>query len=472
MTIENTASVSYRAGSLLAIETTGPVCSVALMTADDRVFYRASEEGLMHLTSLIPMIEALLAEAGLKPRQIGRIAVSAGPGSFTGIRIGIATARALAQTLRVPIVKVPTLETFVYNQWNANHGDGPFDRQASAGHGDGSAVPLQRDGSSGEPRFAVACPIFDARRDQMYAGAYMLEEDGRIMTLMNGGAHDPEVFFSSLTASLSALIKLASRASGPEAKVFCRLFGDGLPVFREAAEKFVSGTAAPGLEIVRHPETQDARAVLAWAVKHGAPEGYETLEPIYYRKAEAQRRLDERNAADQGDRPFDRPGPLPVGLSKGPPPCHIRQADENDVYGISVIERLSFGEPWLEQSILSDLRLEYSDYVVCEDEGFMLGYAGLHLILDEGHITNIAVHPGARRLGIGGALLTELLNRAGARGVTAFTLEVRDSDEAATSFYEKHGFAAEGLRKDYYPAADGGREDARLMWRRCPEGEK
>ena len=429
--------LSVRAGGLLAIETTGPVCSAALKTADGKILYRASEEGLMHLTSLLPMVEELTNEAGLRPGQIGRIAVSAGPGSFTGIRIGVATARALAQTLRIPVVKVPTLETFVY----ITETDRPY---------------------------TVACPIFDARRNQMYAGAYMLEEDGRIMNLVNGGAYDPEEFFASLTESLAALSKLAKRVSGPEAMVSCMLMGDGLPVFREAQEKFAGDAAAIGIEATAHPTVQDARAALTWAIKQGCPGEYHTLEPIYFRKAEAQRRLDERNAidAEHGGSGSDLiPKHDGTGFT-----FTTRAATEADVYGISVIERLSFGEPWLEKSILGDLKLEYSDYVVCENEGQILGYAGLHRILDEGHITNIAVIPGARRRGVGGAALKELLKRTEMLGINSFTLEVRESDEAAIRFYEKHGFVSEGVRKDYYPVAGGEREDARLMWRRPAEG--
>jgi len=402
---------------MLAIETTGPVCSVALLTEDGRTLFRAGEPGLTHLTSLVPMIEDLLGEAGKRPQSLKRIAVSAGPGSFTGIRIGVATARALAQTLGIPVIKVPTLETFVYKR-----------------HGDGSFVFSEKTKEPSPCLFTVSCPIFDARRSQMYAGAFMLEEDGRIMTLVKGGAYGPEEFFTALTASASALERLAGGA------VNIRLMGDGLPEFREKAEAFGYKAAGP-------PVLQDARATLAWAEAHGKPIGYEELEPIYIRKAEAQRRLDEKNAAENAL-------------------FTVRQATEEDVYGISVIERLSFGEPWLERSILDDLLLEYSDYIVCESEGHILGYAGLHRILDEGHITNIAVHPASRRRGVGSAALEELMRIAKAKGVTAFTLEVRGSDAAAISFYEKHGYATEGARKDYYPVSGGGREDARLMWRR------
>jgi len=292
----------------------------------------------------------------------------------------------------------------------------------------------------------------------MYAGAYMLEEDGRIMRLVNGGAYDPEDFFASLSTSVAALATLARGASGPEAIVCCDLMGDGLPFFRQAVEKFKRDAAALGIEASERPVVQDARATLTWAIKQGVPEEYEALEPIYYRKAEAQRRLDERMAAE--------------GKPEDDLDFVIRPAEEKDAYGISVIERLSFGQPWLEQTILGDLRLEYSDYVVCEKDGFILGYAGLHRILDEGHITNIAVHPGSRRLGLGSVALKELIKRAEALGVKDFTLEVRNSDEAAICFYEKNGFVSEGLRKDYYPIEGGRREDARLMWRRPSESNE
>jgi tRNA threonylcarbamoyl adenosine modification protein YeaZ/ribosomal-protein-alanine acetyltransferase len=404
---------------LLAMETTGPICSVALRTKGGEVFYRESKEGLKHLTSLIPMVEDLLKEADILPRKLGGIAVSAGPGSFTGIRIGIATARALAQTLGIPVIKVPTLETFVY------------------------LMEDKMDGYAAQ----ITCPIFDARRNQIYAGSYTLEEDGRIMTLVKGGAYDPDNYFASLEASADALIKLVKRIGGPEAEVVCLLMGEGL------GEPTSSPLSVAGQRVTPNPHfaKQSAHAVLAWAEAQGVPVGYEKLEPIYMRQAEAQRRLDEKLQSTETHNHV------------------LRAVTEKDVYGISVIERLSFGEPWLEQSILDDIRLEYSDYVVCESEEFILGYAGLHRILDEGHITNVAVHPSLRNKGVGKACLGELMRRTAKQGIKSFTLEVRNSDRAAVSFYEKQGFVPEGIRTGYYPMEGGGREDALIMWRREAE---
>jgi ribosomal-protein-alanine N-acetyltransferase len=80
----------------------------------------------------------------------------------------------------------------------------------------------------------------------------------------------------------------------------------------------------------------------------------------------------------------------------------------------------------------------------------------------EGHVTNIAVHPSARRQGVGTAVLRGLLRRSESAGITDFTLEVRASDVGAAAMYEKAGFRVEGRRRDYYPD----REDALIMWRR------
>jgi tRNA threonylcarbamoyl adenosine modification protein YeaZ/ribosomal-protein-alanine acetyltransferase len=402
--------------SLLAIETTGPVCSAVLRLEDGRLFRRKGTEGLRHLTSLIPMVEGVLAEAGLPARDLECIAVSAGPGSFTGIRIGVATARALAQTLGIPVIKVPTLEAFVY----------------------------LREREEGQPP-DIVCPVFDARRGQMYAGAYALEENGRIMTLVPGAAWDPVDFLASLEASMAAYARYRRhRARGedaPPAPGIC-FMGDGVPVFKDAL-------GIPGAQFF--PEAvQDAEAVLSWALDFGRPERYDALLPIYMRKAEAQRKLDEKSSQGAASAPN-----LP-----------LREAGEEDVLGISVVEQLSFGEPWLEKSIRDDLELDYSDYVVCERDGVVLGYAGLHRIGEEGDITNIAVHPAVRRKGIGTAVLAELIRRAEAAGVKDFSLEVRVSDKGAAAMYEKAGFLGEGHRKSYYPTDDGAREDALIMWRR------
>ena len=106
-----------------------------------------------------------------------------------------------------------------------------------------------------------------------------------------------------------------------------------------------------------------------------------------------------------------------------------------------------------------------ASFIVAEDEeGNILGYAGLHVILDEGYIDNVAVEPDARRHGVASALL-EVLCRFGAAKLAFLTLEVRASNAPAIALYEKYGFQRAGLRPKYY---DKPREDAVIMTREFP----
>lgn len=147
----------------------------------------------------------------------------------------------------------------------------------------------------------------------------------------------------------------------------------------------------------------------------------------------------------------------------------IRQAEAKDVYAISEMDKRCFTMPWsyaaFEQEIAgNDMAL----YIVAEIEGQIVGYAGLWLILDEGHITNVAVHPDFRRRAVGKALLSVLIRASEEDGAMRHTLEVRASNEAAIRLYEGFGFRKYGLRRRYYEDND---EDAIIMWRGEPAAE-
>lgn len=141
----------------------------------------------------------------------------------------------------------------------------------------------------------------------------------------------------------------------------------------------------------------------------------------------------------------------------------VRQAEERDIKPMAEMDILCFSAPWSEESFRKEIkenRLAF--YIVAEINGRMVGYAGLWSIVDEGHITNVAVHPDFRRKGIGEALITVLLSHTRENGILSHTLEVRASNDAAISLYSKFGFVPAGLRKNYYE--DNG-EDAIIMWR-------
>ncbi|HHY36804.1 MAG TPA: ribosomal protein S18-alanine N-acetyltransferase [Firmicutes bacterium] len=130
---------------------------------------------------------------------------------------------------------------------------------------------------------------------------------------------------------------------------------------------------------------------------------------------------------------------------------------------VLALERLCFSNPWSYEAYRFELEdNQLADYLVVLDAGRVVGYGGMWLIMDEAHVTNIAIHPQYRRRGLGELLLRCLMTRAYVRGARRMTLEVRRSNHIAQRLYEKLGFRGIGYRKDYY--SDNG-EDALIMWK-------
>lgn len=135
--------------------------------------------------------------------------------------------------------------------------------------------------------------------------------------------------------------------------------------------------------------------------------------------------------------------------------------EERHVEEILIIENASQSSPWSRQSFLNEIGRENGSFLVAEDKGRVLGFAGMWQVVDEAHIITVAVDPNRRRSGIGRKLIIELLLRARADGASCSTLEVRANNEVAIKLYESLGFKSVGIRKRYYP---DNREDAVVMW--------
>ncbi len=130
---------------------------------------------------------------------------------------------------------------------------------------------------------------------------------------------------------------------------------------------------------------------------------------------------------------------------------------------IADIEQACFSRPWTRRMLLEELDNLSASFIAAEAEnGTILGYAGLTVVLDEGYINNIAVREEYRRQGVASALLEVFLRFAQANQLAFLTLEVRASNEAAIALYRRHGFEVAGRRKNYY---EDPREDAVLMTR-------
>ncbi len=136
---------------------------------------------------------------------------------------------------------------------------------------------------------------------------------------------------------------------------------------------------------------------------------------------------------------------------------------KDDIDQVMEIEHSSFPYPWSRASFEKELRDNgYACYLVAGTgkNGQVIGYAGSWVLFGEAHITTLAVHPDYRRAGTGSALLTSLMEAAYKLGACQVFLEVRDSNGAARTLYEKYGFKIKGIRKKYYLD-----EDALIMTR-------
>jgi len=137
-----------------------------------------------------------------------------------------------------------------------------------------------------------------------------------------------------------------------------------------------------------------------------------------------------------------------------------RPMEYRDIDQILAIENSSFAIPWSREAMESELRNSAARYQVLEENGRVLAYAGAWVVIDEGHVTNVAVHPNARGRGLGKAVLRALIQELLALDVCYMTLEVRVSNLPAISLYKRLGFKKAGLRKGYY---EDNREDAYIM---------
>lgn len=140
----------------------------------------------------------------------------------------------------------------------------------------------------------------------------------------------------------------------------------------------------------------------------------------------------------------------------------VRPMQENDLERIMEIEHASFSSPWSSNAFQSELKEnEYARYFCLEFEGQVIGYMGLWFILEEGHITNVAIAPDYRGNRRGEALMQFVIQTMVKEGMERMTLEVRASNSPAKRLYERLGFVTAGVRKGYY---SDNREDALIMW--------
>lgn len=139
----------------------------------------------------------------------------------------------------------------------------------------------------------------------------------------------------------------------------------------------------------------------------------------------------------------------------------IRPMTVEDIDKVLELEKDCFATPWSREAFEKEMENRLAYYLVGEKEKQIVAYAGAWKIVNEGHITNIAVHSTNRGEGIGYKLTKHLIKKGIKNGIDSFTLEVRTKNQPAINLYKKIGFEIKGIRKDYYNHPS---DDASIMW--------
>jgi len=140
----------------------------------------------------------------------------------------------------------------------------------------------------------------------------------------------------------------------------------------------------------------------------------------------------------------------------------VRPMTVEDLDGVMSVEFDSFLTPWSRTAFEEELtQNRLARYLVAEQDGTVIGYAGTWLVINEAHVTNVAVSGHRRREGIGRLLMEKLMGLSKDSGMESMTLEVRVTNEAARHLYQQMGFLESGIRKNYYSET---KEDALILW--------
>ena len=139
----------------------------------------------------------------------------------------------------------------------------------------------------------------------------------------------------------------------------------------------------------------------------------------------------------------------------------IRKMQEEDIEGILIVEDRSFTIPWSKEMFFDEVDNPCAVYYVALSGENIVAYAGVWFILDEAHITNIAVDPDYRNRKIATSLLSKIIEASKEKEIKSLTLEVRDGNISAISLYKQFGFNVEGRRRGYYSDTQ---DDALIMW--------
>ncbi len=228
---------------ILGIDSSSMVASVAVVTDDVLTGEYTVNFKKTHSQTLLPMIDEVVRMLEMDLAELDAIAVAGGPGSFTGLRIGTATAKGLGLAVKKPLIHVPTMDALAYNLWGSDR---------------------------------LICPMMDARRNQVYTGLYHCKEE-------------LETVLSQCPMDVRELVERINDLGEPV--IF---LGDGVPVYRQQIEEKIR---VPHAYAPAHKNRQQAAAVAALGAVYWAQGTWVSaadFQPDYLRKSQAEREREEK----------------------------------------------------------------------------------------------------------------------------------------------------------------------------------
>lgn len=343
-----------------------------------------------------------LSQAGLAMGDVDAVLVGRGPGSFTGVRIGIATAKGLACGLGSALFGASTLDAVAWGAWAA--------------------------GERG-----LLAVVDDAMRGEVYPGVYLLDDAGAHRTF------DAE----RVVAADDAVEELVSRADAAELS----LTGDGLKKYRDRFE--AAGLARVLDESLWHPTAQGLARAWAASPERGSGDPALVL-PIYTRLSDAEENERKRLG-------LKAPASVEVtGVDDALADRHLqlRPMSVNDLPAVAALESESYvgaaHTPWTEHMFYDELSQPGRSWWVAHDLGTIIGFAGGQLAGDDFEVTDVVVARDRRRQGIASRLVSRICYDAHVLNAATASLEVDEKNAPARAAYASLGFEEVGRRRAYY----------------------
>lgn len=388
---------------VLAIDSSGLVATVAVVEDTQTIAEYTMNYKKTHSQTLLPMIADMMKMAEIAPESVDAIAVSGGPGSFTGLRIGSATAKGLGLAWKKPLIHVPTVDALAYQVYGCEN---------------------------------IICPIMDARRKQVYTGVYTFSWGAG----KKEGTGQTEPAFQVLRMQMAVPVEdLIQRLNNYNRPVV--FLGDGVPVCQEM---LAAGLRVPYSLAPAYMNRQRAAVVGMLGIHYYKAGKYETAEehrPEYLRQSQAERERMQRERSAK---------------------LEVRRLQAADAAAVAELEYQSFTDPWSEKSVLETILNPRTVCLAAEKAGKLAGYLLAYTAADEAEIARIAVVQEQRKQGIGSRLLEELETVCRKSQIRRFLLDVRMGNREARRFYAKAAFKEDGIRRGFYT---GPTEDAVLMSR-------